>query len=420
MAFKGSRVKRRDVLAGLGAGAFAAMTGRAFAEDPVIENMRRAAALARTDREGNTVAALEAIDTYEPILSLDTAYNLELAILQHEQIVKNGGWGEMARNAVGLVAGASSNVVIKLKRRLMASSDMEETERVGDLFDAEMDAGIRRFQARHGLHITGKIDPETYMMLNVPAETRLAQLRLNALRVQRFAQSLTERYILVNIPAAAIETVEVGQVFHRHTAVVGRIDRQTPILSSQVYEINFNPYWTVPKSIIRKDLIKYMNEDPEYLTKYNIRIFDYNGNELIPTDIDWSTDDAVNYLFRQEPGAENSLGHVRINFHNAHSVYLHDTPSKTLFGENQRFHSSGCVRVDEVDAFVAWILRDSGWDLAAVQATFASGERLDVPVKSPVALQTTYITAWANRQGVVSFRDDVYDYDAAGKVEFDA
>ena len=413
-------MRRRDVLAGLSAGALAAMASHARAEDLVLENMKRAAALARTDREGNTVAALEAIDTYEPILSYDTAYNLELAILQHEQIIKNGGWGELARNAVGLVAGTTTGAVGYVKRRLMASGDMEETARVNDTFSAEMDAGIRRFQARHGLYITGKLDPLTYMTLNVPAETRLAQLRLNLLRVQSFSQSLSDRYILVNIPAAAIETVEGGQVNHRHTAVVGRIDRQTPILSSKVYEVNFNPYWTVPKSIIRKDLITYMNEDPEYLTKYNIRIFDYSGNELNPTDIDWSTDDAVQYMFRQDPGAENSLGHVRVNFHNAYSVYLHDTPGKSLFGENQRFHSSGCVRVDEVDAFVSWILRDDGWDINAVRAAFESGERLDVPVKSPVPLQTTYITAWANRQGVVSFREDVYQYDAAGKVDFSA
>ena len=421
MAGDSWRLKRREILAGMGAGALSTLAGRALAEDPVIENMKRAAALARTDREGNTVAALEAIDTFEPILSLDTAYNLELAILQHEQIVKNGGWGELARNVVGLVAGTTASPVSFLKRRLMASGDLEETARASDLFDAELDAALRRFQARHGLYVTGKIDPVTFMTLNVPAEQRLAQLRINILRVQQFAQDLTDRYVLVNIPAAAIETVEGGQVFHRHTAVVGRIDRQTPILSSKVYEINFNPYWTVPKSIIRKDLIKYMNEDPEYLNKYNIRIFDYNGNELNPTDINWSTDEAVNYMFRQEPGAENSLGHVRINFHNPYSVYLHDTPGKSLFGENQRFHSSGCVRVADVDAFVAWILRDNGgWDVNAVNATFASGERLDVPVKNPVPLQTTYITAWANRQGVVSFRDDVYNYDAEGKVDFNA
>ena len=421
MVGEGLRMKRRDILAGLGAGALAALAGRTMAsDDPVLEEIRRQLALKGMDKDGNTVAALEAIDTNEPILSLDTAYNLELAIMQYEQIAKNGGWGELSRNALNLVAGNSGNGVSFVKRRLMISGDMEQSDRVSDIVDPAMDAGIRRFQARHGLQITGKIDPITFVTLNIPVEERIAQLRLNAQRVQSFARDLTDRYILVNIPAAAIETVDLGNVFHRHTAVVGRIDRQTPILTSKVYQINFNPYWTVPKSIIRKDLIKYMNEDPEYLTKYNIRIFDYNGNELNPTDIDWSTDDAVNYMFRQDPGAENSMGHVKINFHNQYSVYLHDTPSKSLFGENQRFHSSGCVRVDEVNALVAWILRDDGWDINAVDAAFASGERLDVTVKSPVPLQTTYITAWANRDGVVSFRNDIYDYDAAGRVDFSA
>ncbi len=412
------RLRRRDLLAGLGAGALMTLANRGQAEDSVLEDIRRAIALKNTDREGNTTAALDAIDTNEPILSFDTAYNLELAIMQYEQIAKKGGWGELSRNALNLVAGNESSAVSYLKRRLMISGDMEEQPRVTDMFDAATDAGIRRFQARHGLQITGKLDPITFLTMNVPIEERISQMRLNALRVQNFAQALADRYILVNIPAAAIETVEAGQVFHRHTAVVGRIDRQTPILSSRVYQINFNPYWTVPKSIIRRDLIKYMNEDPDYLTKYNIRIFDYKGNELTPADIDWSTDDAVNYMFRQDPGGENSLGHVRINFNNDYSVYLHDTPSKSLFGENQRFHSSGCVRVDEVDVLVAWILRDDGWDISAVDAVFASGERLDVSVKSPVPLQTTYITAWANRQGVVSFRNDIYDFDVAGKVEF--
>lgn len=106
-----------------------------------------------------------------------------------------------------------------------------------------------------------------------------------------------------------------------------------------------NPYWTVPKSIIRKDLIKYMNEDPEYLTKFRIRVFDGNGNEPMPNQINWQTDEAVQYTFRQDPGAENSLGRCKIDFYNKHDVYLHDTPQKGLFGENARFYSSGCVRV---------------------------------------------------------------------------
>ena len=206
----------------------------------------------------------------------------------------------------------------------------------------------------------------------------------------------------------------------RHTAVVGKVERATPILNSKIHQIKFNPYWTVPKSIIRKDLIRYMNEDPEYLTKYRIRIFDGNGNEVMPTEIDWSTEEAVKYTFRQDPGAENSMGHCKIDFYNPHDVYLHDTPQKALFGENARFHSSGCVRVDGVDQLVAWLLRDNGgWDIGAVQSVFNSNERLDVPLNHQVPIHTTYITAWANRQGSVSFRDDVYQYDANGTVTFE-
>jgi murein L,D-transpeptidase YcbB/YkuD len=255
----------------------------------------------------------------------------------------------------------------------------------------------------------------------VPAQDRLNQLHINAMRVEAAAAKLSDRYVVVNIPAAGIEAVEAGTVAQRHTAVVGRIDRQTPILRSRIHQINFNPYWHVPKSIIQKDLIKFMNEDPEYLTKFRIHIYDGKGRELQPTEINWSTNEAVNYMFRQEPGAENSMGHVKINFNNPHDVYLHDTPTKSLFGENARFHSSGCVRVEDVDKFVAWILRDNGgWDVPTVDAIFASNERLDVKVNNPVPIHTTYITAWANRQGTVSFRDDVYQFDAAGRVNFDA
>jgi murein L,D-transpeptidase YcbB/YkuD len=255
----------------------------------------------------------------------------------------------------------------------------------------------------------------------VPAETRLNQLKLNLQRVLTISEKLGDRYLVVNIPAASIEAIEGSQVVQRHVAVVGRIDRQTPILHSKVQQINFNPYWHVPKSIIQKDLIAYMNKDPDYLTKEKIHIYDSKGNELQPTDIDWNSNEAVNYMFRQEPGADNAMGHVKINFPNPYDVYLHDTPEKSLFGENSRFHSSGCMRVGQVQTLVAWILGPNGdWSLPQVEAAFNTNERKDVQVKQPTPIHTTYITAWANRQGTVSFRDDVYQYDAQGKTTFDA
>lgn len=319
------------------------------------EEMRRGRSFRNTDQEGSTATAKGLVETIEPILSLDTANNLQLAIQNYEAFVAaRGSWNPPAEEWFGLSIGKSRRAVRDIKRRLMINGDMVIERRIDDSFDDKLDAAVRLFQARHGLIINGQIDEPTYHAMNVPTDYRLNQLRLNAMRVEQLAPALSDRYVLVNIPAATIEAVEASQVVQRHTAVVGKADRATPILNSKVHQVKFNPYWTVPKSIIRKDLIRYMNEDPEYLTKFRIRIFDGNGSELQPLDIDWSTDEAVSYTFRQDPGAENSLGRAKIDFYNKYDVYLHDTPQKGLFGENARFHSSGCVRVDQIDTLVAW------------------------------------------------------------------
>jgi murein L,D-transpeptidase YcbB/YkuD len=416
------RLTRRNLLSSAaGLGAALAMPAIVRAQDSVFDIFSHNRLMRETDKDGNTATAKSLVDTIEPILSYDTAYNLQLAIQNYEAfIAANGSWELPSREWFGLSLGKSGRAVRDLKRRLMINGDMT-VERSNDTFDEKLDAAVRLFQARHGLVINGQVDEPTFYALSVPADYRLNQLRLNALRIEQWASALSDRYVVVNIPAASIEAIEGGQVVQRHTAVVGKVDRQTPILNSKVHQIKFNPYWTVPKSIIRKDLIKYMNEDPEYLTKFRIRIFDGRGNEVQPYQIDWSTDDAVQYTFRQDPGAENSMGHCKIDFYNPYDVYLHDTPQKALFGENARFHSSGCVRVENVNYLVAWLLRDNGgWDVATVDAMFASNETMEVPLKKQVPIHTTYITAWANRQGTVSFRDDVYQFDAAGKVTFEA
>lgn len=374
------------------------------------------------DKGENTALAQSLIETNEPILSYDTLHNLELAIAQYEPFVAAGGWEEIPQEAYKLTLGNSGPAVVQLKRRLISSGDMPLTERVNDVFDEVTDRGVRTFQARHGLVINGQVDEATWYAMNVPAETRLQQLYLNYTRVQNMAPNLSDRYVVVNIPAATIEAVGGGMVEQRHIAVVGRVDRATPIMASKISQINFNPYWHVPKSLVERDLTKYMQQDPEYLAKQNIHIYDGNGNEISPSSIDWTNlGNAVNYMYRQEPGAENSMGHCKINFYNPYDCYLHDTPAKALFGENARFHSSGCVRVEGVNELVAWLLRDNGgWDQARVDSTFASLERLDVECEARVPLHTTYITAWANKQGTVSFRDDVYEFDKQGKVTFDA
>jgi L,D-transpeptidase YcbB len=417
------RLSRRKVLSSMAMfGAAAALPASARAEgDSIWDMLNRNRVLRDVDQNGNSAAAQALIETIEPVLSYDTAYNLQLAIGQYEPFAAAGGWNLVSERVYGLEVGTSGRAVSELKQRLMSSGDLPPEEARGDMFDEHLDRALRGFQARHGLVLNGKVDEQTYYAMIVGADVRLNQLRLNLQRVNTLAASLSDRYVVVNIPAATIEAVEGGVVSQRHTAVVGRIDRPTPIMSSRIHQINFNPYWHVPKSIIRADLTRYMQENPNYLVEQRIHIYDGNGQEVQASQIDWTTDEAVNYMFRQEPGATNSMGHCKINFYNPYDCYLHDTPQRALFGENARFHSSGCVRVDQPNSLVAWLLRDNGgWDVPTVDALFETNERLDVSINAPVPLHTTYITAWANRQGTVSFRDDVYQFDAQGRTDFTA
>ncbi len=363
----------------------------------------------RFDTPGQTVAAVR---TAEPTLSPSTATNIENAMQIYYGIVQRGGWPIVPDDAA-LSLGHKSEAVVILRDRLSMSGDLTQNDGVRDVFDSYVDAAVRRFQSRHGIQPDGVIGKETFAAMNVPVEVRLRQLETNLVRVRSMSGFLGQRYVMVNIPAAEIETVEDGLVHSRHTAVVGKIDRQTPVLKSKIHEINFNPYWHVPESIIRKDLIPKMLKDPNYLRDNKIHIRDLRNNiELDASQVDWTTNEALNYQFRQEPGAKNSMGSIKINFHNKYSVYLHDTPSKTLFGNSYRFHSSGCVRVQNVREFVVWVLEDTpGWDRFAIDEVIKSGEREDVQVKGNVPIYMTYITAWATNEGMIHFREDIYDRD---------
>lgn len=349
-----------------------------------------------------------------PILSADTVQATESALAQYNDIVARGGWQPVPENQ-RLKLGLRSPNVAALRARLIASGDLQATAGVTDAFDSYVEGAVRRFQARHGLLPVGVVGPDTTKALNVSAEDRLRQLETNIVRVRSMSGNLGPRFVTVNIPAAEIETVEGGIVAARYTGVVGKADRPSPTLAVKIQEVNFNPFWTVPASIVRKDLIPKMQADPQYLTKNKIRIYDQRGNMLVPEQVNWYSDEATNYMFRQDPGEINSMGTIRINMPNKDGVYMHDTPSKGLFGENARFHSSGCVRVQNVRELVTWLLRDSGdWGRQNIDAAIKSGERIDAKLKQAIPVYWVYITGWGGVDGSVQFRDDIYDRDGIG------
>ena len=352
-----------------------------------------------------------------PTLSTRNIEATKAAIAHYQSIVANGGWPTVP--AYAMRPGSTGQAVEILHRRLEISGDLVG-QSIPSEYDEAVTQAVRKFQSRHALPPTGTIDRATIDVMNVPATVRLTQLQANLKRLQTLAPAATGRYVAVNIPAAQVEAVEGGQVSQRHAAVVGKLERATPELSSKIQEINFNPYWNVPRSIVQKDLVPKGREmaqrGQDMLSAYHMEAFTASGAPIDARSIDWFGTDVYTYSFRQLPWSENSLGFVKINFPNKDAVYMHDTPLKSLFGRNVRFESSGCVRVHNVEGLVAWILRDApGWSLERVLSMKQSGEQADVKLAKPMPVYFVYISAWSTPDGVVNFRPDIYNHDGSAE-----
>ncbi len=408
---------RRAVLGFLAAG-LAAAAGRArAAEDPTLQLLIQQNQKREIGQDFDSASrTIHMPKASLPTLSPATEQTTELAVGKYTNILARGGWPTVPPTD-RLRLGNRHPSVAPLRQRLSVVGDLETNAGASDIFDSYVEAAVRRFQARHGISVDGIVRKETFDRLNIPCDARLSQLKTNVARLKALTSSpLPSRFVMVNIPAAQVEAVEDGVVESRHIAVVGRVSRPSPELTSKIIEVNFNPYWTVPVSIVRRDLIPLMQKDPKYLTSEHIRIFDPRGNELVPSQIDWNSEDAVNYRFKQDPGSFNSLGTLRIDFPSPYGVYMHDTPEKSLFGEDMRFDSSGCVRVQNVRELVDWLLHDTpGWSRDAIESAIKSGDRVDAKLRKAVPLYWVYLTAWATPDGVVQFRDDIYDKDGLGQ-----
>jgi murein L,D-transpeptidase YcbB/YkuD len=362
--------------------------------------------------DANSSRSAVGVVSNNPVLGREAPVYMQQAIMQYQQIVQNGGWPEVPVSQQRLQIGVSDPTVQALRQRLMVSGDLPREAGISSAFDSYVDGALKRFQARHGLPADGVSGEYTTKALNVSAQIRLAQLQTNLVRIQSMSGDLGQRHLMVNIPAAAIEAVENERVVLRNTAVVGRASRPTHVINSKIYEVILNPYWTAPRSIVEKDIVPLMQKDPTYLERNNIRLIDGKGQEVSPTTVDWFAPKAPNLMFRQDPGKINAMSSTKINFHNPNNEYMHDTPQQGLFNKLMRFESSGCVRVQNVRDLTSWLLRDTpGWSRQEMERVIAT--RVNTPIKlaQEVPVYFVYITAWSAKDGVVQFRDDIYEKD---------
>jgi murein L,D-transpeptidase YcbB/YkuD len=370
---------------------------------------------ASPDTRAPTTSQVVSDYTVRPTLDASSQRMMYDAVARYEIIVSRGGWPRIPQTKT-IGKGTEATAVDILRQRLATEGYLPRDAARGVTFDDNVEKALINFQRNHGLATDGRLGPKTQEALNVSAFARLETLRANLPRVGAYAQDLGYRYIVVNVPAGQLDAVEGGSLRSRHNVVVGKPDRPTPMLASKVSELNFNPYWNAPVSIVEKDILPKVRKSLAVLEQMNIRIYDgYQGPEVDPTTVDWNSVTADRYHFRQDPGQGNAMASVKINFRNKYAVYMHDTPDKQLFTAAARYFSSGCVRVEKVHVLTSWILREQdNWNRDQIEAVVNSGERVDVEVVDGPQIRFAYLTGWATDDGQVHFRDDIYRLDGTG------
>ncbi len=359
-----------------------------------------AQALARTRPYGERYAAMQA------------------AMLRYQGFVEAGGWAPIPEGET-LDPGMRTPRVDALRRRLETSGEIPERSGPDrDLYDEELAEVVRSVQTRHGLQADARVGRLTIAALNVPAEARLEQLKVNLERWRWLPADLGDRHILVNIPGFFASVVDDGVETMRLRAIVGRAYRQTPVFSGTMTYLAFAPYWNVPPGIAQNDQLPKIREDPGYLASQNMTLFEAGTTRRVdPATVDWTgmTGATFNRRFwiRQEPGPSNALGKVKFMFPNRHNVYLHDTPARELFDQAARFLSSGCIRVERALELAAHLLRDDpSWTPERIERVVAGGREVPVTLPRPYQVHLQYFTAWVEADGTLQLRDDIYDRDA--------
>lgn len=304
-----------------------------------------------------------------------------------------------------------SNVILPaIKQRLVYWQDLKE-DSSGLIYDGATRKAIKKFQARHGIYNDGIINSKTVEALNVSKQKRLEQITVNLERWKWFAYDFGKRAVIINIPDFWLTVIENNRdTIDSYKIIVGKPERRTPVLMSMFNFLSVNPTWTVPPTILKEDLVPSAIKDREYFAKHNMKIYDWQKNEILPED--WIPETPDQYYYVQGPGPDNSLGEIKFNFQNSHSVYLHDTNHRNNFSRANRALSSGCVRVQNPLKLAAYILEkeDGKYTKEKLEDLVALKETKNLQLKKSSYVHQLYWTAWMEK-GSVQFRPDIYNLD---------
>ncbi|CAL1519876.1 L,D-transpeptidase family protein [Chitinophaga sp. MM2321] len=320
----------------------------------------------------------------------------------YRDYVEKGGWPAVTATRKAIKKGMSSPIIIPVKKRLFITGELKNNDTT-DVFTAELETAVNAFRNSHGYTQNGVINDTVINAMNVPAEVRVQQLLINMERMKWMPVAPKGKLILVNIPAFVLHVTDEGKKLFDMDIVVGKEGHSTTMFSGQLNQVVFSPYWNIPRSIVRKEILPGMQRNKHYLADKNMEITgEANGLPVV----------------RQRPGGKNALGRVKFLFPNSYHIYFHDTPEKGLFSRDNRAYSHGCIRLKDPVKMAQFVLEDSPvWTNEKIDSAMNSGKEKFVGLKHPVPVIITYFTAWVDDQQVLHFAQDVYGHDAVMKTK---
>lgn len=343
-----------------------------------------------------------------------TYAGLKRALKRYREIKAHGGWATVPAGPK-LEAPMEDARVEALRKRLQATGELAAAAAAHrHVFDDTVAHAVKRFQARHGLDVDGTVGPATLAALNVPVDARIDQIRVNLERARWLLRTPERDYLAVNIASFDAVLVRNGEQVWAARAIVGRPYRMTPLFRADMTYIVFNPTWTVPPTILKKDLLPKVKRDPSFLPRNSFKVVDRDGQLVDASAIDWTTVRAgtLPYQIVQKPGKKNALGRVKFMFPNKHQVYLHDTPDRALFQRAARTYSSGCIRVDQPVELARLLLNGAPeWPPARIDKVLAGKKTVTARLAVPVPVFLLYWTVEVPADGSVHFRNDIYERD---------
>jgi murein L,D-transpeptidase YcbB/YkuD len=311
---------------------------------------------------------------------------------RYRAIEQKGTWFTVKADRKKYQEGDSGEAVAQIRKKLFLARDLD-SDNGSRVFDASLTAAVKRYQYRYGLVEDGVVGPALIREMNAPLSKRIQQILVNMERCRWVNDNPTGNYLVVNIPQFKLLVYENDSLAWDCNVVVGEVLHKTAIFQGTLKTIVFSPYWNVPPGIMNKEILPAIRRNPNYLARNNM---EWNGNQV-----------------RQKPGPNNALGLVKFLFPNSYHIYLHDSPAKSLFKENKRTFSHGCIRVAEARRLAIYLLRhDASWNPERIDAAMNAGRESYVTLEEPLPVTVVYFTAWVDRDGRINFMDDVYKRDA--------